>query len=134
MSYYRWFFLVVVAVSTNAYAFQSNEIIFEQFDDIKMVASISQKDIKNSPEWKPEISEPPLTVAQAIKAVKDFSKVLGVSEVIKEIEIRPFPTHVKHWHYLIKVTNGVKKSKYDIYVVLMNGKVIPAIIEPQTYK
>lgn len=134
MNYYRWLFLAMFAVTTSTQAFQSNEIIFEQFDDIRMVASISQKDIDNSPEWNPDMEMPPLTVSQAIKAVKDFTKSSDNAGIVKEIEIRPFPKHVKHWHYLIKVTNKAKKARYDIYVVLMNGKVIPAIIEPQTYK
>ncbi|VAW56988.1 hypothetical protein MNBD_GAMMA07-2027, partial [hydrothermal vent metagenome] len=38
----------------------------------------------------------------------------------------------KHWHYLVKTEDNTAKTKYNIYVVLMNGKVIPAIIEPQT--
>jgi hypothetical protein len=34
------------------------------------------------------------------------------------------------WHYLIKTANSAMRFKYNIYVVLMNGKVVPAIIEP----
>jgi len=53
---------------------------------------------------------------------------------IKEIEIRPIPKYEKHWHYLVKVTDDAMKFKFSIYVVLMNGQVVPAIIEPQGYK
>jgi len=44
------------------------------------------------------------------------------------------PRHGKQWHYLIKVANESLRSKYSVYVVLMNGVVIPAMIEPEGYK
>jgi hypothetical protein len=39
-------------------------------------------------------------------------------------------TYKNKWHYLIKTANSAMRFKYNIYVVLMNGKVVPAIIEP----
>ncbi len=134
MKYYRWLSLAIIVLSASAHAFQSKVEIFEQFDDLRMVAFISEKDINSSPEWNPNIEVPPLTVFQAIKAVRDLNKPSNFTGAIKEIEIRPVPKYDKHWHYLIKIKNDARKTKYDIYVVLMNGKVIPAIIEPQTYK
>ncbi len=134
MKYSSWLYLAIVICSTNVYAFESKVEIFEQFDDLRMVAFVSEKDIANSPEWNPDVSAPPLTVFQAIKAVRNFNSSSHSSGSVKEIEIRPMPKHAKHWHYLIKIKTKATKNKYDIYVVLMNGKVIPAIIEPQTYK
>lgn len=134
MKYYSSVFFAIFFFSTNVHAFQPKVEIFEQFDNLKMVAFISMKDIGNSPEWNPNLSHPPLTVGEAIQAVKDFNKKSDTFGSIKEIEIRPVPKHEKKWHYLIKVTNDSMKSKYDIYVVLMNGLVIPGIIEPQGYK
>ena len=134
MKYYPLLSLAIFVLSASVHGFQSKVEIFEQFDDLKMVAFISEKDINNSPEWNPDIGAPPLTVFQAIKSVRDFNKPSNFTGAIKEIEIRPVPKHGKHWHYLIKITNDATKTRYDIYVVLMNGKVIPAIIEPQTYK
>ncbi len=134
MKYYHWLFLATIVFSTSAHSFQSKVVIIEQFDDLRMVAYVSEKDINNNPEWNPDAGAPPLTVVQAIKAVRSFSKSPNISGEIKEIEIRPAPKHGRHWHYLIKISNDTTKSKFDIYVVLMNGKVIPAIIEPQTYK
>ena len=32
------------------------------------------------------------------------------------------------------IANDSMITKYDVYIVLMNGVVIPAIIEPQSYK
>lgn len=75
-----------------------------------------------------------MSVGTAIQAVKEFVRGSNNSTIISEIELRPIPRHEKHWHYLIKIANDAKKTKYDLYVVLMDGKIIPAIIEPQGYK
>jgi len=131
MKYYRCLLITLLLISTNVYSYQPNIEIIEKFDDLKMIAFISVEDIKSNPEWNPDIDSPPLTVSDAIHAVKTFIKI---TRPIKEIEIRQVPKHEKQWHYLIKVANDSMKSKYSIYVVLMNGKVIPAIIEPQSYK
>ncbi|VAW57585.1 hypothetical protein MNBD_GAMMA07-842 [hydrothermal vent metagenome] len=125
-----WLTLIIFFLSANAHAFHSKNIeIFEQFDDLKMVAFIDKNDILDNPEWNPDISTPPLTIAEAIKAIKTFNKS---SNSIKEIELKLLPNETKHWHYLVKTEDNTAKTKYNIYVVLMNGKVIPAIIEPQT--
>jgi hypothetical protein len=134
MKYYRYLFVAILALSTNAYAFQPKIEIIEQFDNLKMVAFISAKDIANSPEWNPDLDSPPLSVSEAIKAVKKFNRSSKSSGNIREIEIRQVPHHKTKWHYLVKVTNDAMKTKTSIYVVLMNGKVIPAIIEPEGYK
>ena len=126
--------MLMLLLSTNAYALQPKIEIVEQFDNLRMVTFISEKDISNSPKWNPNSEAPPLSVGEAIKAVKKFVKNSKKSIDIREIEIRPVPRYEKHWHYLIKLTNNTKQTKYDIYVVLMDGKVIPAIIEPQGYK
>lgn len=134
MKYYRWLPILILVLTTSVYAFQPKITILEQFDNLKMVASIDKKDLNNSPEWNPNVDTPPLTIAGAIQAVKDFNKTPDTLGAIKEIEIRPVPKHEKHWHYLIKIANESMITKYNIYVVLMNGKVVPAIIEPPSYK
>jgi hypothetical protein len=134
MKYYRYLLLAILALSANAYAFEPKIEIFEQFDNLRMVAFINEKDIESNPEWNPNLAAPPLSVGEAIQAVGKFIKNEKNLMAIREIEIRPVPRNESHWHYLIKLANDAKTTKYDIYVVLMNGKVIPAIIEPQGYK
>jgi len=134
MKYYRWLSIFILLMTANVHAFQSKIEIQEQFDNLKMVAFVDEKDIVKSPEWNPNNDTLPLTVTEAIQAVKDFNKASKNLGAIKEIEIRPVPKHENHWHYLIKIVNDSMKAKYDIYVVLMNGKVVPGIIEPQSYK
>ncbi len=134
MKYYHYLFLAILAFSTKANAIQPKIGIYEQFDNLRMVAFIDEKDIDNSPEWNPNSSPLPLTVDKAIQSVIDFTKTSQTPSTIREIEIRTVPKHETHWHYLIKIANDAMKTKYNIYVVLMDGKVIPAIIEPQGYK
>jgi len=122
---------MLIFLSFKTFAYEPKIEIIEQFDELRMIAFISKEDINANPAWSPDLGRPPLTVVGAINAVKKFNKE---PTVIKEIEIRPVPKHEKQWHYLMKIANDKMKSKYDIYVVLMSGKVIPAIIEPQGYK
>ncbi len=131
MKYYRYLLITILIASTNAYAFQPKVEIIERFDNLKMVSFISIEAINNNPEWNPDSGAPPLLVGDAIAAVKAFVKDPGA---VKEIEIRQVPRHEKKWHYLIKIADDSMKFKYSIYVVLMDGTVIPSIIEPQGYK
>ena len=134
MKHPLWLGLLILVSSATAHGFQTKTEILEQFDSLKMAAFVDPKEISRSPEWNPNAEEPPLTVAEAIRAVQELNEDAGTMGAVKEIEIRQFPNDEKHWHYLIKVANKRMKTKYNIYVVLMNGKVIPAMIEPQSYK
>lgn len=131
MKYYRYLLITLLLLSANAQAFQPKIEIIEQFDNLKMIAFIDMEDIHSNPEWNPDLGAPPLTIIGAIQAVKKFSKQSGA---IKEIELRQVTMHEKKWHYLVKVDNESMQSKYSVFVVLMNGTVIPAIIQPQGYK
>lgn len=131
MNIYRYFILGIIALSAPVHAFQPTFEIVEQFDDLKTIAFIPVEDIDNNPMWDPAVSEPPISVFEAVQAIKKINKP-PVS--IDEIEIRKVPKREGQWHYLMKVSNGSVKDNVNIYVVLMSGKVIPAIIEPQGYK
>lgn len=134
MKYCAGFFFAALLLSSSAQALQHKVEIYEQFDKLKVIAFVGIQAIEESPEWDPNLMPPPLTVGAAIQAVKDYLPSSDTLGPVTEIEIRPVPKHQKKWHYLIKVANDAMQSKYDIYVVLMNGMVTPAIIEPQGYK
>ena len=135
MKYYRWITLSIAILTTSAYAFQPTVEIIEQFDNIKVVAVISEKDINNSPMWNPDIEAPPLNIKDALQSIRKLSKQSKTTYSVKEIEIRSIKRHPGYWHYLIKtVSNDMNMRKYDVYVVLMDGKAIPATIEPESYK
>ncbi|NOZ10854.1 MAG: hypothetical protein GXP09_07450 [Gammaproteobacteria bacterium] len=135
---HRWLWLLLAIFSGNAQSFQPSIEIIEQFDDVKLVAFINETDIENYPLWHPLTEAPPLSVSKAIQAIKDLYKTNRdqlLPKSVKEIELRELSRHEYYWHYLVKVkTNDDKKPKYQIYVVLMNGKVIPALIESESYK
>jgi len=135
---YKWLLLLLTVVSGSAQSYQSSIEIIEQFDDVRLVAFINDSDLENYQQWQPLKDAPPLTINQAIQAVHSFHKKNDekiVTETIKAIELREIPRHDKFWHYLIKIKiNGSKDSKYQVYVVLMNGKVIPALTEIESFK
>ena len=68
----------------------------------------------------------PLSIDDAIAAVQEFGNEPNAEFAIDRIEIKPVPKHANHWHYL---ANDAKVTHYDLYIVLMDGKVIPAMIE-----
>lgn len=130
------FFLLLAA--GNAQSFQPSIEIIEQFDDLRLVAFIDQQDINDYPEWQPVNGAPPLSIEHAVKAIKALKasnhEDMTVGSVSK-IELRKIANHDNCWHYLIKMhSNDGESLKYEIYIVLMTGKVIPAIIEIESYK
>jgi hypothetical protein len=135
VNFYRLITLVIAISATSAYASQPNIEIYERFDDIRVVAVINIEDIDNSPMWNPGFDPLPLSVDGAIQSIRDFIKQPNVIGAIEEIEIRTIKNYPGHWHYLFKMTtNDTNSSGYKMYAVLMNGKVIPAFIEPDAIK
>ena len=112
--------------------------IFEYLDNVKLVAFIQQEDIDKSQSWSPEQGEPPLGIKQVIEATlqncQNDKNI--VNPVIKRIELRPVPQNPGYWHYTVMLSAGAagEKQENHYYVVLMSGKVIPAIREPEGYK
>lgn len=135
MNFYRLITVVILISATSAYASQSNVELYERFDDIRVVAVINIEDINNSPVWNPGFDPLPLSADGAIQSIRDFIKQTNMIGAIEEIEIRTIKNHPGHWHYLSKVaTNDTSSSGYKMYAVLMNGKVIPAFIQPDAIK
>ena len=135
---YRWLLLALTIFSGNAQSYQSLIEIVEQFDDNKVVAFINEADIENYPVWHQLTEAPPLSIRSAIQALQNQYKANGdtlITEAIKEIELREISQHKNYWHYLVKIKNDDhQKNKYQVYVVLMNGKVISALIETESFK
>ena len=135
MNFFRLITLVIVISATSAYASQSNVDLYERFDDFRVVAVIKKEDINNSPTWNPGMDPLPLSVDGAIQSIRDFIKQPDMIGAIEKIEIRGIKNYPGHWHYLFKVaTDDTNSSGYKMYLVLLNGKVIPAFIEPDAIK
>ena len=118
-------------MATNAAATITSIELVEQFGNFKLVAFIEESDIDSSPEWNPAADEPPLSVAEAIRIAVRLGDDSVQAADVREIDLRPVPNHDTHWHYLIMFADEAKQSGYSFFVVLMNGKVVPAAIEPR---
>ncbi len=133
MNIYRTL-LILMLFSAPALAYQFPTEIIEKFDDKRIVAFVNESHFTDAKHWNPLEEAPPLTVAGAIVALKQHyladHKSLG-NLMIKEIEIRQTPLHKGLWHYIIKAQDN---GKNFFSFVLMNGMVIPAIVEPESYK
>jgi hypothetical protein len=135
--YKKLFSLGLLLLSSRAMAIDFPIEVSEYIDDIKIDAYIREEDLNSSSPWSPFVSPPPLTIKQALSAIEegekadvDFSKTTVIG-----IELKPVPRHKSYWHYLVKlrtITDGESEPLY--YIVLMNGKVIPAIREPDAIK
>ena len=135
MIFFRLITLVIVISATSAYASQSKVDLYERFDDFRVVAVIDKEDMNNSPTWNPGIDPLPLGVDAAIRSIRDFIKQADTVGAIEKIEIRGIKNYPGQWHYLFKVaTDHTNSSGYKMYLVLLNGKVIPAFIEPDAIK
>ena len=105
--------------------------VFEYMDDERVVAFIDQKDMETCQTWTTE-NLPPLAIEGALTAVRKHIAArqpeIG-DATLENIELRQIPRHPGHWHYMVKLKDHGAKSPYHYFVVLMNGKVIPAVHE-----
>jgi len=130
----RWLLPFLAAFSGIALSNSPTIEVIEQFDDFKVVAFINESDMANYPLWRILTDAPPLLVTEVIQSIqfqyKKTNRTLRVDS-IKEINLREIPRHGNYWHYLVKIkTDDSVKQGYEIYIVLMNGKIIRAFIEP----
>jgi len=113
--------------------------IIEHFDDTKIVIYVQQSDVDQAPTWQPGRGAPPLSVEQLVKAVTTHNAGNpDLSDLqIRKIELKPVLRNPKRnsWYYLLRL-KAIRDGRPEIeYVaVLMSGKVLPAIREPDPYK
>lgn len=111
--------------------------ILEYVDNTKIVAFINKKDIDTTLSWSPFSNSPPLSISKALKNIKQsLSKTIQKNTIsMVGIELKQIPHHKKHWHYLVKLAYEVNnKKEFHYFVVLMNGKVISALKNPESIK
>lgn len=129
--------LLFLLFSFKALAMEFPIKVTEYIDDVKIDAYINEKDLLRTKKWTPFESPPPLSVAAAMTAIKnyisadsDFSNTTLIG-----VELKKIPHHKSYWHYLVKVkTVTENNSQPNFYVVLMDGKVVSAIKEPESIK
>jgi hypothetical protein len=111
--------------------------IIESVDNSRVVAFLSEADIEQAINWVPFSGGPPLAIADALKAVRQqiaADPELSGAE-LTEIGLRQIPHHEQHWHYLVKLqTRSGDRVIAHYFIVLLDGKVIRGLREPQAVK
>lgn len=127
--------LLLTAGQTHATAFPLE--IIEYIDDVKVVAFVYEEDVQQSPTWEPFETAPPIDVedvVQKIQAYADTHPALANAK-FEKVELKRIPHHPNHWHYLVAMkTPGDDHTALYYFVMLMDGKVIPALKEPASFK
>jgi len=137
MMFLRSLPLLVLLFSGKVLAYEFPIEVFEYVDGARVVAFIEERDIDTSLHWTPFEGSPPLSIADALASIqKSLAADPGLADAaFTEIELKRIPHHEKHWHYLVEMTtNTGGDRKYHYFVVLMNGKVIQAMVRPEPLK
>lgn len=129
--------LLLLMFSGHVFGIEFPIEISEYIDDVKIDAYINEADLNKTAKWEPFGSSPPLTIKGALFAIKndsgtdiDFSNTQLIG-----VELKPVPHHRSFWHYLVKLkTVSEDGSEPHFFIVLMDGKVISAIKEPESIK
>jgi hypothetical protein len=133
----RMLLLLLLLFSANSQAYEFPVEIIEFIDNAKIVASVSEGDIDEKLYWQPFEGPPPLSIAGALDAIQKHiasDPQAGTAE-LTGIELKRIPHHSRHWHYLVKMSSQVDgKPQPRYFIVLMTGKVIPGLREPETVK
>lgn len=129
--------LFLLLLSSKIYAIEFPVEIIEYLDDVKVVAFINESDIDKSLRWNPAQGKVPLGIDDALKAIREH---VAADPELKQasltgIELKQIPHHSGYWHYMVKMKTRVNnRNQAHYFIVLMNGKVIPGIREPESVK
>jgi hypothetical protein len=133
----RWLAVLLPLYSIGAHALEMPNEIFEYVDNERVVAFVNESDIDDAAAWKQGDDKPALSVAGVAALSHDYVERYEATRgaVLDEITLRRIPQHDDDWHYMVKMhteKDGEVSSHY--LFVLMSGKVIPAINEPEAIK
>jgi hypothetical protein len=129
--------LLLIVFSAKIQAIEFPLEVIEFIDNARVVAFIEEADIDNSSYWEPFEGAPPLSMTDALNAIHEHLAAdpdLG-NATLAGIELKQIPHHENCWHYLVKIqtrSNAKPRSRY--FIVLMSGKVISGLREPETVK
>lgn len=133
----RLILLLILLYSGKVLAIEFPIEITEYADGVRIVAYLNKNDINEKSRWRPFHGAPPLSINDALQAVQQHinSRPDAGHITITEIELRQIPHHKGYWHYLIKAKQEVNEGTHaQFFIVLMDGKVISAIREPESIK
>lgn len=128
---------LLLLLSSSVFAFEFPIEMIEGVDGEKVIVYVNKSDIDKDVRWTPSDGEPPVSIMDALAAVKAFLKNMpgNAGLTLEEIQLRRIPHHNNDWHYMVvmqAVSDGKPVTQY--YAVLMSGKVIKAIREPESFK
>jgi hypothetical protein len=133
----RWPVLVLLLVSADIRAVEFPIEVFEYVENARVVAFIDESDLDASARWHPFEAPPTLGIEGVTVAIRNYieSEQDLSGAAVTEIELRQVPLREKDWHYIVKLkTEDDQGTRFHYLVVLMNGKIIPAIREPEPLK
>jgi hypothetical protein len=113
--------------------------IIDHLDNATLVIFVNESDIESSPKWSPDTGKPPFGLEEMLQAIGEWKKRndCSAADRIEKIELKPIAHHEKEgrWYYLVQIKNVEKGQHSHRYLaVLMNGKTIAAVQEPESYK
>lgn len=129
--------LVLMLFSCKIQAMEFPLEVIEYIDNSRVVAFINESDIDKTLPWTPFVGAPPLSLSDALGLIQQHttSRLKLKNATLSEIELRQIPQHKDYWHYLVKMQASVDdKMRAYYFIVLMNGKIISGIREPQSIK
>jgi len=128
---------LLLLLSNSVFAFKFPIEMIEGVNGARVVIYVNEEDIASEVHWMPFDGAPPVSMLDALAVVKDhLAKTPEIRDAtLKELQLRRIPHHENDWHYMI-VMQALRDGKpvLHYYAVLMNGKLIPAIREPESYK
>jgi len=131
--------VVVFVIAQNALAAPFPLVLIESFNDAKVIIYAKESDIRNAPNWKPSDGAPPLSMENLITDIQKWNSLNPKfsDSRINEFELKPIVHYEKEnrWYYLVQMKDTNKGKTGEHYLaVLMNGKVLPAVKKPASYK
>ena len=130
----RWIAILMIFTSQCVGAVEFPIQLNEYLDGKQIFAAINESDIDEKLSWNPEAGAPPLSIADALTAVRKEIVTGGVDSAVEVvgIELKQIPHHPRQWHYLVKMINRHGAEHIPVYfVVLMNARVVPALARPE---
>ncbi|TCK19024.1 hypothetical protein DFR30_2317 [Thiogranum longum] len=127
----------LLLISSTVWAFQFPIEMIEGIDGARVVININKQDLDDDPRWIPFESAPPITIAGALDIVQShLAKNPALKDaILRDIQLRRIPHHENNWHYMVVIQTSRDGSPVlHYYAVLMSGKLITAIREPESYK
>ena len=129
--------LLLVLFSANVLAREFPIEIFEYIDNTRVVAFVNEADIDKTLHWTPFEGPLPLTLTDALKAIEAYIKTNPelTNAVLSGVELKPVPHHEGYWNYLVRMktfADGKPVSHY--FIVLMDGKIVSGLKEPEMVK